>query len=43
MTKQEAIEFAKKIIEKYNQKGMVADALAWQVILEAITLETKSN
>lgn len=39
MTKQEAIEFAKKIIEKYNQKGMIADVLAWQSILEAITKE----
>ncbi len=36
MTKQEAIELAKKVIAKYEEKGMVADATVWQEIIEAL-------
>lgn len=37
MNKEQAIEFAKKIIAKYEEKGMAADVLAWQTILDVLS------
>ena len=37
MNKEQAIELAKKIIAKYEEKGMVADVMAWQTILDALS------
>ena len=41
MSKQEALDFARKIIKKYEDSGMVADVIAWQTILYALTGESE--
>ena len=39
MNKTEAIKLAKKAIKKYEERGMVADAMLWQSILDALMEE----